>query len=87
MWPAEGAGLAEKASASPRKAPSRSTSTPVPPGVLDQGELRDTTLAARGDRFKELVADLAMRVGVPDIEYISPDDVNPAAVEAERRCR
>ena len=45
----------------------------------------ETDFVARGDRFKELVADLAMQVAAcPDIEYISPDDVDPAAVEAER---
>merc|ERR1719329_1055247 len=45
----------------------------------------ETDFVARGDRFKELVADLAMQVAAcPDTEYISPDDVDPATVEAER---
>jgi elongation factor Ts len=45
----------------------------------------ETDFVARGDRFKELVADMAMQIAAcPDIEYISPDDVDPAAVEAER---
>merc|ERR1719440_1522827 len=45
----------------------------------------ETDFVARGDRFKELVADLAMQVAAcPDIEYVSPDDVDPAMVEAER---
>ena len=45
----------------------------------------ETDFVARGDRFKELVSDIAMQVAAcPDIEYISPDDVDPAMVAAER---
>ena len=45
----------------------------------------ETDFVARGDRFKTLVADLAMQVAAcPDIEYISPDDVDPAMIERER---
>ena len=44
----------------------------------------ETDFVARGDRFKELVADMAMQIAAcPDIG-ISPDDVDLAAVEAER---
>ena len=45
----------------------------------------ETDFVARGDRFKELVADMAMQIAAcPDIEYVSPDDVDPAMVAAER---
>ena len=45
----------------------------------------ETDFVARGDRFKALIADIAMQVAAcPDIEYISPDDVDPAMVAAER---
>ena len=45
----------------------------------------ETDFVARGDRFKELVADMAMQIAAcPDIEYVSPEDVDPAMVEAER---
>ena len=45
----------------------------------------ETDFVARGDKFKELIADIAMQVAAcPDIEYVSPEDVDPAMVEAER---
>ena len=45
----------------------------------------ETDFVARGDKFKELVQNLAMQVAACiDVEYVSPDDVDPAMVEAER---
>ena len=45
----------------------------------------ETDFVARGDKFKELVADIAMQVAAcPDIEYVSPEDADPKMVEAER---
>jgi elongation factor Ts len=45
----------------------------------------ETDFVGRGDRFKELVSDMAMQIAAcTEIEYVSPDDVDPAMVEAER---
>ena len=45
----------------------------------------ETDFVARGDKFKELVADVAMQVAAcPDIEYVSPDEADPAMIEKER---
>ena len=45
----------------------------------------ETDFVARGDKFKELAKDVAMQIAAcPDIEYVSPDDVDPAMVAAER---
>ena len=45
----------------------------------------ETDFVARGDRFKELVADMAMQTAAcVEIEYVSPDDADPAAIEKER---
>lgn len=42
----------------------------------------ETDFVARGDKFKEIVADMAMQVAAcPDIEYVSPDDVDPTMIE------
>jgi len=45
----------------------------------------ETDFVARGDKFKELVADIAMQVAAcPEIEYVSPDDADAAMIEKER---
>ena len=45
----------------------------------------ETDFVARGDRFKELVADMAMQTAAcVEIEYVSPDYADPAAIEKER---
>jgi len=45
----------------------------------------ETDFVARGDRFKELAADIAMQIAAcPSVEYVSMDDVDPAAVAKER---
>ena len=44
-----------------------------------------TKLLGRGDRFKELIADIAMQVAAsPSVEYVSPEDADPAMVAAEK---
>ena len=46
----------------------------------------ETDFVARGDKFKELVADVAMQVAAcPDIEYVSPDEADPAMIEKGAR--
>ena len=45
----------------------------------------ETDFVARGDKFKELVADIAMQVAAcPDVEYVSPEDADPAMLAAEK---
>ena len=45
----------------------------------------ETDFVARGDKFKELVADIAMQVAAcPEIEYVSPDDADATMIEKER---
>ena len=45
----------------------------------------ETDFVARGDKFKELVADIAMQVAAcPDVEYVSPEDADPAMIAAEK---
>ena len=45
----------------------------------------ETDFVARGDKFKELVADIAMQVAAsPGVEYVSPEDADPAMVAAEK---
>ena len=45
----------------------------------------ETDFVARGDRFKELIADIAMQVAAsPSVEYVSPEDADPAMVAAEK---
>lgn len=45
----------------------------------------ETDFVARGDVFKQLVADMAMQVAAnSDVHYISVDEVDPAVVEKER---
>ena len=45
----------------------------------------ETDFVARGDRFKELVNDIAMQTAAcMDIEYVSPEDADPAMIAAEK---
>mmetsp|Transcript_30020 Transcript_30020/g.74464 ORF Transcript_30020/g.74464 Transcript_30020/m.74464 type:complete len:423 (+) Transcript_30020:1-1269(+) len=45
----------------------------------------ETDFVAKGERFRTLASDMAMQIAAcPDIEYVSPDDVDPAVVEKER---
>ena len=45
----------------------------------------ETDFVARGDRFKELAQDIAMQVAAcQDVEYVSPDDADPAMIAAEK---
>ena len=45
----------------------------------------ETDFVARGDKFKELVADIAMQVAANiDVEYVSPEDADPAMIAAEK---
>ena len=45
----------------------------------------ETDFVARGDKFKELVADIAMQVAANiDVEYVSPEDADPAMLAAEK---
>ena len=45
----------------------------------------ETDFVARGDKFKELVADVAMQIAAcPEIEYVSPEEADPAMIEKER---
>merc|ERR1711939_836753 len=45
----------------------------------------ETDFVARGDKFKELVADIAMQVAAcPDVEYVSPEDADPTMIAAEK---
>lgn len=45
----------------------------------------ETDFVARGDRFKEFAADIAMQVAAcDDVRVVSPDDVSSADVDAER---
>ena len=45
----------------------------------------ETDFVARGDKFKELVADIAMQVAAsPGVAYVSPEDADPAMVAAEK---
>jgi len=44
----------------------------------------ETDFVARGDKFKELVADMAMQVAAcPEVEYVSMADVDQAAIDRE----
>ena len=45
----------------------------------------ETDFVARGDRFKELAQDIAMQVAAcQDVEYVSPEDADPAMIAAEK---
>jgi elongation factor Ts len=45
----------------------------------------ETDFVARGDRFKELVADIAMQVAAcPEVEYVAPEDADQAMIEKEK---
>merc|ERR1719183_2284900 len=45
----------------------------------------ETDFVARGDRFKELVNDITMQTAAcMDIEYVSPEDADPAMIAAEK---
>ena len=45
----------------------------------------ETDFVARGDKFKELVADIAMQVAAsPGVAYVSPEDADPAMIAAEK---
>merc|ERR1719163_1693414 len=45
----------------------------------------ETDFVARGDRFKELVADIAMQIAAcTEIEYVSPEEADPAMVAKEK---
>merc|ERR1712100_571799 len=45
----------------------------------------ETDFVARGDKFKELVVDIAMQVAAcPDVEYVSPEDADPVMIAAEK---
>ena len=45
----------------------------------------ETDFVARGDKFKELVGDIAMQVAANiDVEYVSPEDADPAMIAAEK---
>merc|ERR1719331_3410939 len=45
----------------------------------------ETDFVARGDTFKDLCKDLAMQVAAcPQVDYVSPSDIDPAFLEKER---
>merc|ERR1719329_1754259 len=45
----------------------------------------ETDFVARGDRFKQLAADIAMQVAAcPEVEYISPDEADQEVIAKER---
>ena len=45
----------------------------------------ETDFVAKGDTFKEIVANIAMQIAAfPNVEYVSADDVDPAFIEKER---